>query len=1186
MRNDLTAAFLAEMVKDETTPFQLLVFHFDGGDVYLADRDVSVDGQDYQGLVTDWGTLSTVGAENAISSTMELNVTLWNGGEYPFSLYFLAEDPVDVRVDVFQTYQGLTAADFAHIGEFVIQDPIEYSEASRLLSLELVTTNMRYFAQVGSLMTEQDYQNALSSDINKPIDLIVGNAGTVVCLCSQVPPTTTLDRSVVKSTITIEVTDNLDDLGFPINHGRVQINEEIIEYNSRTSYSITASARGADGTIATNHSASSQVIQIFETKKVTYIVGQGPIDDITNVKVRGKDPRTTYNAYPGRNPAVIEFDAQPTYVSAENTASGTVYPDATVLTGDDALYGYKSYSGNYKAEGAVMYPGHRNLHIKNTEDNIAEHKDLGDIVNLFLNVTHWSHAIVSQDDTIDQSLDPRQPSVFNFPTREVTVQVDGVYDGANLKTWTLTGPNKANATGVVADTAIDHPHDHVTAGGEHDHYSDDPDFSSSAGDHVHGITDGAGQQNGTLSSYALGESICHHGDDGYKIVGYVPANVANFTKAVVRIAITGGTVGYGGTDNRYPTIKIGGVTLDLQWDKNSYVNVTITDPNSIDVFCVNQKTYGSSEVPYVCFKIASVTIHTEATITNPGVVDVATVKTSSGNVAGNTVPIKNKADILPLVEGQTDSNKDLQDKETTEFSKTITDSFDILDFVGEIDWTWFKDRQVKVRYTTGNANIVEHIGWVDFTVEYKKREVATTYDVTCDAVGSIGNRPDQVIEYLLTKKAGVPLDLLGSVWRDVPVWVDTDVWWDLDPVTGEQNIWRDEGQTTEVVGAAFDEAAAWFQAPAHNYTIDGIISGNSTVKDAIANITWQTRSKLTWQNGKVKLSVSRKSEDWNIAKNIDTDDVQLKSYSVKRSSVNDIINKIDLFYDIDRLSDVGYEIDKLGMTSPGGPEGTINASAWSGKYRGTASLQDDDSIYKHGERVDDGKWLFDLVRNKRMAGNLVSYYLWLYGETSSFYTLRTYLNNFDLEKQDWATISSSGFDRLNNLPVVISELVREFGSGTIDKINTLKMVCQSIRYKSLAVFVRDTVHVFDSMSFDFNFDSRYNEIVNVYDLFRFIREVSNADTVTVSDTFYSLYTAKSVLRDTVSVTDELRFNYNVVFNDIVKVVDNMGSASELCWGACGFGAPNCEIPFGSKTKHPGFFVEAVKVVDNMTITIQ
>jgi len=460
MRNDLTAAFLAKMADTYRKPIQVLVFHFEEGDRYISDRDISISGQLYDGIVENWGSLQTVGAENAISSTVQFDITLWNGGTERFSDHFYSQDPVDVFVDAYQTFEGLGWADFAKIGEFVIQDPIRIVEASELLSLSLISSNMRYFAQVGSILTRELYPNALEADLNKSIDLIVGNAGRVQCLCANKPPVATLQGSIIRRTVDISVNENLYELGFSDNgtsYQYVQIDEEIIRYRARYNEYFVAIERGCFGTYATSHSDGSQVIQA--RVPVTYIIGQGSLKSISDVFVGGQSASQTYSWDLNSNPATITFQTQPTYVSNFNLITGTVYFDL-IGNQNSADQAWRAIEDSNVSDSAVIHAGspyHGTLAVIQR----TSIPDRGEIVNVYLNITHYA----------------KDAYVGDY----VRVWVYGVGEIGRL-----ARPSEYDVIDVGGDVDLDHPHIHAD-GGNHDHSKVDPSLSTANPSHPHGV---------------------------------------------------------------------------------------------------------------------------------------------------------------------------------------------------------------------------------------------------------------------------------------------------------------------------------------------------------------------------------------------------------------------------------------------------------------------------------------------------------------------------------------------------------------------------------------------------------------------------------------------------------------------------------------------------------------------------
>lgn len=1123
MRNDLTPAFLAEMDKDSNTPITLVVFHFPiRGDVFLSDRDIEIGGVPYKGLVEDFGNKTTVGAENAISSTGQMTLTLWNGEGIPFSNYFLSEDAIDIFVDVYQTYEGLVLEDIAHIDEFVIQDPVEYSEADSLLSLELVTTNMRYFGQVGTLLTRDEYPNALEADLNKSIDLIVGNAGIIKCLCSNKPPTATLSGSFLKLPTTIETHEDLDEKSFT-QFGFIKIDEELIRYTSRNSNSIVLSARGQYGTKPTDHSDGAEIIQASDFNGiypavVEYIVGKGPLSNISDVRVKGQIPTTSFTLLPNQNPALIRFDSQPTFVEYSKGARlRAEYFDAK---NDDntALMPEWAFDQENKSLGAIIKREDNNTKLSVIQKDKAF--DDGQIVGLFLLVEHWETKAYSND-TVD-------------------IFVDGVNNG--LKIGTLNRPNDKDIIDVGGEIDLHHGHSHQS-GVHHSHFSEDPNFISDTGFHEHSLDQ--------INEIVVYPPQAYYGFiAGWSTRVYVDTspNNSNATGMRVRWKVTNWGSGYSLEVASKSWVRVGGVTI--HYGDTGFYEERISFPEHYNGRGFYIYAYNPYGIP-LTVKIVETVLYVSDNVTGPTQQEVNINKSIDGSVGAlNTSPtvIKDVDDVNELPTGYTSELINiLQDNS----SRSVVQKFDITDYLESADWAWMKDRKVWLQYSGLNDDVEVIITNISFEIEYRQKQIKTTDEITCDVVGSIESRPDAVVQYLLTEKAGLPENKLGSVYRDVPKWDDDEIWDDTE-------IWLDEGTVDNVPdGALFEEAGAWFSL--RNYSIDGVLSGSSTIKDIIAKITFQTHSKLTWQNGFAKLSVLRKNEDWLIAKDIPTTDIQLKSYQVKKSESFRIINLINLFHSIDRLSE----------------------ASGSGQFNGTSIATDDLSIKKHGLRTDDDKWFFDLVRKQDMADLVSDFYLWLLGEPQTYYTLNTYLKNFDIEKEEFISISSYKIDRLECLPVSVKEIVRVFGSGKLNRINLLTLVCQSIRHKAHQEEKEENILLTEDIVTSLDFDAEIIEELVLEEVVETGFGKTDEEILSVSENFESEFHYKPKETDEIVIEEAISFDMEIEIEEDISVTDDADGYLEIPFGGGGFGM----IPFGSVAVFKEVPTDQLTVVESFTTEI-
>lgn len=1165
MRNDLTSNFLIAINDDATEPIQLMVMHFldqEIGDVYLSDRDIIVDGVYYEGLVEDWGDLSTVSAENAVSATMEMSVTLWNGGNDPFSNKFTLEDPINVFVNIYQTFEGLDPEDMAHLGEFVIQDPLEYSEASQLLKIDLVTTNMRYYGQVGELLTTErsDFKYALPADINKPINLILGNAGEVQCLCSKKPPTATLSGSFLRLPTTITVHEDLEELKFPSLTGVIQIDEEQMRYynnDTTPSNQLVITQRGVNATTPVDHSDGAEIVLAIA---VEYIVGRGPVDDITDVKVNGQLRTSGFSIEKGEEtindgvnfvpnqPAKIIFGYQPTYVEYSKGAR-TLNEDFDTANDDDTSFHPEwAWDSDNKSLGAILSSGtYDRLSVSQTTVAVDE----GEIVKLFLAIEHWPDKMYRSD--------------------RVDVYVEGIggIHGSD-KIGYLSRPNEEGVFNIEGVVDISHNHLHKE-GGDHIHDYTDPivsvdeprdEYGNLIG-HEHDVISKGPTYVEPTYSYTLPYNIITY-DRGRTITFDFYSHPNTLSQTLTFKGLNQGVKAQGETI----LLKIYGVD-NIEWDHNNYgLSATVEIPTAITRV---QLIVGKSSVANAGVLVQIMTL--SSTVKGEIINNVAGV--TQTDVAGDSNKIgiwqddgkdgdgsiKNANDIIKY-----EDNPNIEVDLRENAGRAITQRFDLTDWLEDVSWEWIKDRKVWLQYENESGsedpNIV--ITYINFEIEYRQRQVRSTDNITCNVVGLIENRPDAVIQYLLNERAGLPESKFSSVYRDVLALDDSYVTDDTD--------WMIDGG--EVIGvpsgAWFEEAGAWFAA--NNYKLDGVLDSSLTVKDAIAKITWQTRSRLLWQNGTCQLVIRRETEEWDIARHIDTNDIQLKSISAKRSRVDQIINRINIFHTINRLSE----------------------ASGSGQYLGTAYTEDLDSIAKHGERVDDSLWLFDLVRANDaittsaglilvsdMANDIAEYYKWYFGETRTFYTFNAYLNNFDLQKSDYISLSSYRFDKLQNTPLEINDIKRIFGSGKNKSITILNIIAEAIRIKRLQGSAIDTISITDAIVAVIGEYAYVEEVVRIIDSLEIFVESVVEESVSISDDLFILFGGPVNLASAIAIVDEIVVNAESALEETLSVTEHLLVTHLKGFGSDEFG----EAEFGSPLEASPFITTWAIEESDKTITL-
>lgn len=718
MRSDLTTGFIAAKDALFRRPRQLLVFKFPtAGPVYVSDQPLgAADGlaNEYRALVESWGELQgTTGDATAADSgeISQMSLTLWNGGEQPFSDYFLGEYPENVEVELYQWFAGLAETDKALIDRFVVSDPIEFDEASRLLTLDLVSLPIRYDQPCGELLTRDVWPHADDTDIGRGIPVACGSPGRMPTLKARTVHTLHLKGSILANTMLLVVYENLDDLQFPTT-GTVLIDEEQIRYSGRTASSLTVIERGYL-TTAKEHLDKREVIEVINDH--TFVLCAGPVAAITEVQIDGfPAPSGSYTVRPDLNPARIVFSEKPWVKKfAEATRFLAMQFDG-LAAANTAIDGAYAYDAEDLATAACIKTGNAVLALMQSTVNANR----GEIVKAYLAVEHWASG--------------------TFEADYAEVYVSGVGTVGRL-----SRPNVADQITLDADVDIDHGHDHEI-GGEHVHDFTPPSVSATSAAHNH-----------TLS--AAGATITDGGDVGLPIVKTVyttqvnqvfhhealPVDQVASKRLHVRFKQTGtGKVWVGPTTSESQAYIVWG-NVDKEVDQ--WINMPIST-QSTRYLCVAGGGVVGGNVT-----IKEMTLET----TKIGTISAATASvsaTSSGGAvkATGVTNVKDADDVKPLATANASVNINSQDNP----SRSVVNLFDLTTQVN-FDWAWFTDREIRITYVNaGDAKSV-YILHAFFDIEYVPTEVVYSDQVTAE-VTSVTDfiRPDMAVQALLTTRGG------------------------------------------------------------------------------------------------------------------------------------------------------------------------------------------------------------------------------------------------------------------------------------------------------------------------------------------------------------------------------------------------------------------------------------------------
>jgi hypothetical protein len=844
MRSDLTPAFIAAKNAPFRRPRQWLIFKFPtAGNVYISDQPLgAADGlsHEFQPLVVSWGDLiDTVGDVQATESgeIRQMSISLWNGGETPFSNYFLYEHPENVEVELYQWFVGLAESDAALMDRFVVADPIKFDEASRLLDLDIVSLSIRFDQPCGDLLTKEAYPYAADSDIGKGIPQAFGSTGQIPGLVAKTAMQLSLKGSILKSTMTLQVYEDLDELLFPTS-GAVQIEEEKIRYNGRTSSSLSVIQRGYLSEAVT-HLDKRQINQIITDH--TIFLCKGPVAAINNVMIEGfPAPAGIYTVRPDLNPARIIFTEKPWVKKfAEGSRFLEMQFDGTA-SGNTALQAPYAFDPAEAATAARILPGNNILAI--IQNTVNSHR--GEILKAYLAVEHWESG--------------------NFQSDYVEVWVSGVGVVGRL-----SRPNPADDIVLDADVDIDHGHQHEISG-EHEHEFTEPTVTTSepTGGHDHPTSATRGEtKNGTPADFNQGVGSYGGGMNDYDETevwfmdlaksasgGVITLNMSTVISGTAQVNAIEFVPEWGDTitlDNIPPEGINGAITINAgAWDTNYtdqhyWLKVrswTYANNGSVLVYVSNPVINYNAIVGSVQGENAGVT----AAASNSRVIAKSTTLQGVG--------IKDANDVKPLA---TD-NQGLNITKQENPSRTIVNLFDLTSQVN-FDWGWFTGREIRVTYFdtgVGEGKTV-HILHCFFDVEYVPAEIVFSNKVTAEVTATI-SRPDLAVQHLLTDRAEVP---------------ESD--FDADSFAAIAGKYTTLG-----------------------YRLDGLIDPTLIVRDAIKKICFQAHSRFIPSGGKLKMVLREGHPDSKPAAKTLTSDEDLveRSISVSRQPLKDISNKVQLFF--------------------------------------------------------------------------------------------------------------------------------------------------------------------------------------------------------------------------------------------------------------------------------------------------
>ncbi len=318
-------------------------------------------------------------------------------------------------------------------------------------------------------------------------------------------------------------------------------------------------------------------------------------------------------------------------------------------------------------------------------------------------------------------------------------------------------------------------------------------------------------------------------------------------------------------------------------------------------------------------------------------------------------------------------------------TSTIVDFIDITSNVAG-DWAWFTNREVQVKYNGASDGRTAFIIHVAFEIEYARRRLSFTDDITADIEGvkddgsgtisgvadALLERPDHVFKWSVLNLLGLP--------------------------------------ASDIDSASFTQAGAEFLgAIAGGYKLAGIIQAKADIKNIWRDWEKNCRAYFFWNLGKARIQLrplNAVTLPFTPDKIISDNMIRLKPngqsvVQVERTPNRNIVNTIDLQYQRD----------------------------WSTKeYESIENDSDADSVTRYGRREKPGDFEFDWVRVQVQATDLLGFFLAQHREPSDVLDIELFLDNIEIERGDLLSISPPTHED-TGLPALVLAAGRQIGSG-------------------------------------------------------------------------------------------------------------------------------------------------------------
>ena len=647
-------------------------------------------------------------------------------------------------------------------------------------------------------------------------------------------------------------------------------------------------------------------------------------------------------------------------------------------TGNTALDPLNATNPFSRTAFAKISQANRKLKLKQTTNMAA----LGEINKVLLRVEHFVEE--------------------KTPNDSIVARFEGLGDMG-----TLSAPADVDAANTTGDTDITHNH------------LDTLGFPVNIPNHLHTATSEADHVviQGASSGPAGNLTITDLNDVGpYSIAVTFPAPPGSALKAEYKVSWRYRTVTFAsGT----PTLKFGTHVIGT-------FNGTRNDFDYTQTFTVSSGTGGNTwnitlNTGFMKFDLLSAerTVYytpNPATLSNP----LDTVKGGGVTQHGSS----------PALSATTEKS-----------TNTVVNFFDISALVNR-DWSWFTNRVVEIEYTGSSDGRTAYIIHTAFEIEYARRRLAATDEVTADVTGVVDDGTGTI-----TGTPGAVIERPDHVFR-----------WSIRNLLGLAASVIDD--------ASFNQAGTEFaNAITGGYQLAGVVQSKRLLDTLWRQWMKESRSHLFWDAaGKARLQF----RPFNHSSVADGKEVKALTESMvrldpesgagrirfQRTPSDRVVNHIEL----------GYRRD------------------WAAGHYGQIHVaSDSDTISLFGKRERPGEFLFDWFRVNDMAQDLAQFYLAELKAPQTLVACKVFLDQMELERGDFVTVSHPLVTGASVLHGIVLPGSHRPGSGQARRMDGLDLMIRLFPSEHLRDLLSESAEATETSSLLATFDLDLPETVDVTD---------------------------------------------------------------------------------------------------------